>query len=104
MRGDFPESFFTPSPLSFSIGGELVRLRRLNFEEVKRKIGEHLKNYFGVEEFEIAFAKQEEDVWRVNVEYRERDGAIELPTAAQLSIDARTGEVVEFRKGYSWGF
>jgi len=81
-----------------------VRVRKLNFEEIKKRVGEHLKNVFGVEEFKITFAKQEEEVWRVNVEFKERDGAIEMPSTAQLSVDIRTGEIKELRKGYSWGF
>jgi hypothetical protein len=78
--------------------------KKLNFTDVKKRIGEHLKTALGIEKFEIAFAKQEEDVWRVNVEFKEKIGTIEWPTTALFSIDATTGEVKEFRKGYTWRF
>ena len=78
--------------------------RKLSFTDVKKRVGEHLRTALGLEEFEITFAKQDEDVWRVNVEFKEKIGDIELPTTALFSIDAITGEVKEFRKGYSWRF
>lgn len=81
-----------------------MRRRRLSFEEMKIKVSEHMRRFFGVEEFNITFAREDVDLWMVNIEYREKDGAIELPATALLSIDARTGEIREFRKGYSWGF
>jgi len=79
---------------------------KLSFAEVKRKIGEHLKTALDVEEFSITFAKQENDLWKVNVEFREKGpaGLVEWPTTALFSIDATTGEVKDFKKGYSWRF
>lgn len=78
--------------------------KMLNFTDAKKKIAEHLKTALGVEEFEITFAKQEKDVWKVNAEFTEKIDAIEWPTTALFSIDAATGEVREFRKGYTWRF
>jgi hypothetical protein len=72
---------------------------------VKKKIGEHLKTALSVEEFSIIFAKQTEDLWKVNVEFKEKKfGAAELITTALFGIDAITGEVKEFQKGNYWRF
>lgn len=76
----------------------------LNFSDVKQKIGEHLKTALGIEDFSITFAKQEEDVWRVNIEFKEKINAVEVAKSALFSIDAATGEVKEFRKGEFWRF
>lgn len=76
--------------------------QKLSFTDVKNRIGEHLRTALGIQEFEITFAKQEEGVWRVNVEFEEKIGTIEWPTSASFSIDATTGEVKEYRKGYTW--
>ena len=81
-----------------------METKKLNFAEVKQKIAEHLKTALGIEEFEITFAKQEEDVWRVNVEFEEKIGSVEWPISALFSIDVVSGEVKEFKKGYSWRF
>ena len=67
--------------------------------KVKKKIGEHLKTALNVQEFSITFAKQEENIWKVRVEFKEMVGSMEWPTIAFFSIDATTGEVIEFQKG-----
>ena len=81
-----------------------METKKLNFADVKQKIGEHLRTALGVEEFSITFAKQEEDIWKVNVEFKEIIGFLEWPTTALFSIDAMTGEVKEYKKGYTWSF
>ena len=35
-----------------------------------------------------------------NVEFKEKTGTIEMPTTALFILDAMTGEVKEFKKGY----
>ncbi len=77
---------------------------KLSFAEMKKKIREHLQMALNIEDFAINFAKQEEDVWKVNVEFKERTGHIELPTTALFILDAMTGEVKEFKKGYTSTF
>jgi len=77
-----------------------MKIEKLSFAEMKIRIKEHLQMALDIEEFSIDFAKQEGDVWKVNVEFRERTGAIEMPTTALFIIDAMTGEVKEFKKGY----
>lgn len=72
---------------------------KLNFADVKNKIGEHLKTALNVQEFSITFAKQEENIWKVRVEFKEMVGSKELSRIAFFSIDAITGEVIEFQKG-----
>lgn len=42
---------------------------KLNFADVKKKIGEHLETALNVQEFSITFTKQEENVWKVNVKF-----------------------------------
>jgi len=77
---------------------------KLNFADVKKRIGEHLKTALNVQEFSITFAKQEENVWKVNVEFKEKGGSREWTTTALFSIDATTGEVIAFEKGRYWAF
>ena len=72
---------------------------KLNFADVKNKIGEHLKTALNVQEFSIINAKQEENIWKVTVEFKEMVGSKELPRIAFFSIGATTGEVIEFQKG-----
>lgn len=77
---------------------------KLSFADVKKRVGEHLKTALNIEEFLITFAKQVEEVWKVNIEFTEKVGLIELPTTALFIIDATTGEVKEFQKGRYWKF
>ena len=74
----------------------------LSFADVKKKIAEHLKIALGIEEFEITFAKYEEEnnVWKVNIGFEEG----EWVRTALFSIDAETGEVREFKKNHYWRF
>jgi len=39
-----------------------------------------------------------------NLEFKEKNGAIELNTMAIFILDAMTGEVKEFKKGYASTF
>jgi dsDNA-specific endonuclease/ATPase MutS2 len=79
---------------------------KLSFADVKKRIGEHLKTALDIEKFSMTFAKQENDLWKVNVEFTEKGpaGLVEWPTTALFSIDATTGEVKQFKKGYLWRF
>ncbi len=77
---------------------------KLSFEDMKKRIREHLKMALNVQDFSINSAKQEGDVWKVNIEFKEKTGAIELPTTALSIIDVTTGEIKEFKKGYIWTF
>ncbi len=77
---------------------------KLSFSDMKKRIGEHLKLTLDIEDFSINYAKQEGDIWKVNVEFKEKTGAIDMPTTALFVIDAITGEIKEFRKGYTWTF
>ncbi len=81
-----------------------MKIEKLSFVEMKKKIREHLQMALNIEDFAINFAKQEGDVWKVNVEFKEKTGAIELPTTALFIIDAMTGEIREFKKGYTSTF
>ena len=41
---------------------------------------------------------------KTNVEFKEKTGAVEMPTTALFILDAMTGEVKEFKKGYTSTF
>ena len=85
----------------------------LTFAEVKEKIREHVKIALNIEEFDITFAKREKDIlagnlltgkeiWKVNIEYRKKEG--DFGSTALFSIDAKSGEVLEFQKNVVWKF
>jgi hypothetical protein len=44
----------------------------LSLADMKKRIREHLKMVLNIEDFSISFAKQEGDVWKVNVEFKEK--------------------------------
>lgn len=52
----------------------------------------------------FGYSKKETNTQRVrnktNVEFKEKTGAIDMPTTALFILDAMTGEVKEFKKGY----
>jgi len=77
---------------------------KLSFADVKKKIGEHLKIALNVEEFSITFAKQEEEVWKINVEFAEKACTMDpmIIAHALFSIDITTGEVKKFERGHYW--
>lgn len=77
---------------------------KLSFAEVRQRIAEHLKTALNIEEFSITFAKQEHDLWKANVEFIEKTNSDEWSKSALFSIDAVTGEVIEFREGDTWRF
>ena len=77
---------------------------KLSFADVKKKIGEHLKTALNIKEFSITFAKQVGEVWKVNVEFKEKVGTVEWSATALFSIDVTTGEIKEFEKGRYWRF
>lgn len=77
-----------------------MKIEKLGFAEMKNRIKEHLQLALNIEDFSINFAKQEGDVWKVNVEFKEKTGAIDMPTTALFILDAMTGDVKEFKKGY----
>jgi hypothetical protein len=81
-----------------------MKTEKLSFAEMKKKIREHLQMALNIDDISINFAKQEGDVWKVNVEFKEKTGAIEMPTTALFILDAITGQVKEFRKGYTSTF
>jgi hypothetical protein len=77
-----------------------MKIEKLSFSDMKTRIKEHLQMALNIENFSINNAKQEGDVWKVNVEFKEKTGAIDMPTTALFILDAITGEVKEFKTGY----
>ena len=51
---------------------------------------------------EIRYFQKVDDTWRVNISYTKSVGDILTTTSALLSIDAVTGQVIEFREGWAW--
>lgn len=72
----------------------------LTFAEIKLRVAEHLKTAVDAEDFDIKSAKLEElqGFWRVDVEFRKPKAM--FTETALITIDATTGEVKEFRRGY----
>ena len=60
----------------------------------------HLKTAVDADDFDIKSAKLEElqGVWKVDVEFRKPKAM--FSETALLMVDAMTGEVKEFRRGY----
>lgn len=72
----------------------------LSFEEVRTRAAELLKTAVGADEFDIKSAKLEQlqGLWKVDIEFKKPKAM--FSETALLIIDAETGEVKEFRKGY----
>jgi len=81
----------------------------LSLREVKDVIREHLEITLGIREFDITFAVMDEDpssgrkVWRINVEYPPEESAI-FKERSLFKIDAESGDVLEFKKGWHWTY
>jgi uncharacterized membrane protein YkoI len=75
-------------------------LPALSFAEIKSRVAEHLKTAVDAEDFDIKSAKLEElqGVWKIDVEFKKPKAM--FSETALLMIDATTGEVKEFRRGY----
>jgi uncharacterized membrane protein YkoI len=74
-------------------------LPTLNFDNLKKRVAEHIKLAVGADDCDITSAKLEEvkGTWTVDVEYRKPKAM--FSDTASLVVDATTGEVREFRKG-----
>ena len=71
----------------------------LTFDDLKKRVADHVKVAVGADDFDITSAKLEQvkGTWSVNVEYRKPRAM--FSDTAFLIVDATTGEVREFRKG-----
>lgn len=84
--------------------------KKKTFAQIKKIVEEQVKIAMGkeAEELKITFAKQDKDpqsrrlIWKVNVEYREKD--LFMVRSALFSIDAISGEIIQFKKDYLWRF
>ena len=72
----------------------------LSLAEIKVRVAENLKTAVGAEEFDIKSAKLEElqGLWKIDVEFKKPKAM--FAETALFTIDATTGEVKEFRRGY----
>lgn len=72
----------------------------LSFGDVRTRVAELLKTAVGANEFDIKSAKLEElqGLWKVDIEFKKPNAM--FSETALVIMDAETGEVKEFRKGY----
>ncbi len=72
----------------------------LSFEKIKVRVAELLKTAVDADEFDIKSAKLEElqGFWKVDVEFKKPKAT--FSETALLILDATTGDVKEFRRGY----
>jgi uncharacterized membrane protein YkoI len=75
-------------------------LPALTFAEIKSRVAGHLKTAVDADDFDIKSAKLEElqGLWKIDVEFKKSKAM--FSETALLVIDATTGEVKEFRRGY----
>jgi uncharacterized membrane protein YkoI len=78
----------------------LNKLPALTFAEIKSRVAAHLKTAVDADDFDIKSAKLEElqGLWKIDVEFKKPKAM--FSETALLIVDARTGEVKEFRRGY----
>jgi uncharacterized membrane protein YkoI len=71
----------------------------LTFDDLKKRVAEHVKVAVGADDFDITSAKLEEvkGTWSVDVEYKKPKA--QFAETAFLVVDATTGEVREFQRG-----
>jgi phage FluMu protein Com len=84
--------------------GNYNEIPQLSFAEVKQKIATHLETALLIKDFKITYAKLERNEWKVNVEYNDKIGTIDITKSALFSLDATTGEVIEFKRDLTWRF
>lgn len=71
----------------------------MSFDDLKKRVAEHIKLAVGADDFDITSAKLEEvrGTWSVDVEYRKPKA--QFAETAFLIVDATSGDVKEFRRG-----
>lgn len=76
-----------------------------SFEEIRRLAELYTKTAFkeDIKDFSISFAKQDKGIWRVNVEFKEKDSVF-LAKGACLEIDVKTGQLKAFYKDRVWRY
>ena len=77
----------------------------ISFAELRKRIAEHLSTAMGITEFDMTFAKLDEEkgIWRVNVSYKLKPDDLSAMTSL-FGIDAKTGEIIEFQRDRYWTF
>jgi len=84
--------------------GNYNEIPYLSFAEVKKKIALHLETALMVKDFKISYAKLEGNIWKVNIEYGEKLGTIDVSRSGMFDLDAKTGEVLQFQKDSTWRY
>jgi uncharacterized membrane protein YkoI len=71
----------------------------MSFDDLKKRVAEHVKLAVGADDFDITSAKLEEvkGTWSVDVEYKKPKA--QFAETAFLIVDSTTGDVMEFQRG-----
>lgn len=78
--------------------------KQLSLLEAKQKAAEYLRRSAEITDFSLHYAELEGGLWKVDVEFTEEVEGQKLVSSALLALDARTGKVVQYKKGYRWRF
>ena len=84
-------------------------IKNLTFSEIKQLVKEYLKTALDIDEFTITFAAQESTQWRIAISYfseiksaSDNSKAIRWPETAIIRIDSISGDLIEFKTGYTY--
>jgi len=75
----------------------------VKFTDLKKLIGEHLKNGLAIDHFVITYAEHVDTAnqWKVDVEFK-TDTSGAASTTAAIILDDKSGEVKTFLRGRKW--
>ena len=83
--------------------------KNLSFSEIKQLVKGYLKTALDIDEFTITFAAQEPSQWRIAISYLTESKSVSdetmplrWPTTAILRIDSVSGDLKEFKTGYTY--
>ena len=100
MRGTKAFRYLNLISIAQSKPTDRIKLPALTLAEIKSRVAAHLKVAVDADDFDIRSAKLEElqGLWKIDVEFKKPKAM--FSETALLVVDARTGEVKEFRRGY----
>ena len=83
--------------------------KNLTFSEIKQLVKGYLKTALNIDEFTITFAAQESTQWRIAITYfsetknvSDKTMPLQWPNTAVLRIDSVSGDLKEFKTGYTY--
>ena len=69
-------------------------------EKAKRALMD--SGIYDAKDIRMPYSEKVGNIWRVNISYTRTVGGVQWPTTALLAIDAETGEVTQFKEGWTW--